>query len=593
MLLSRFWYAFLAVTAVAAVAAAMLAQGIINDRADRNLEDQLRRDRFELEAMLRVEARSRLDRIAFASVDSKLGGLLRQMRGVEDETKLREANTALKEVMRGHVDQLIEATPGPDTREQKRTRVAPDIAFALDGSGRIIAQLGPMEANPPGAALTTFPLIKRALQGYVRDDVWVYDRRVYRMAARPVLDGSSYAGAIVHGYRFDAELTQTLAKNLDGASVTFFYGTNSLASFVPSDLPDAPPDAELLVPLETVFADAKFKAGQRTDPVALQSGGRAVYSRITGTASVANVGYVIARPRSIIASPFDLFENASEDDVKQLPKPLLAGGAVGLLLLGMLFMFLEHDRPFKLLAGKTLEIGKGERDRLVITEWRGGYRKLADVINQAIEKEVEKAAATGGVSRKKANIDQILGPSQPSGGGYFGFAKDDADTESKPPMVAGGSPIPAPGSSPFIAPASSPKIAATSSPGLPPAGPPKIAATSSPGIAPPGPPNVAPPGPKPAAKPAAPAPVAAAAVAPDGADLGFDQEAHFAEVFEDYVKMRAECGEETDSLKFEKFVLTLRKNRDQIVEKHQAVGVRFTVYAKEGKAALKASPVKA
>ena len=82
-------------------------------------------------------------------------------------------------------------------------------------------------------------------------------------------------------------------------------------------------------------------------------------------------------------------------------------------------------------------------------------------------------------------------------------------------------------------------------------------------------------------------------MAPDGADLGFDQEAHFAEVFEDYVKMRAECGEETDSLKFEKFVLTLRKNRDQIVEKHQAVGVRFTVYAKEGKAALKASPVKA
>ena len=32
-------------------------------------------------------------------------------------------------------------------------------------------------------------LVKRALQGYLRDDVWVYDRRVYRVAARPVMAG--------------------------------------------------------------------------------------------------------------------------------------------------------------------------------------------------------------------------------------------------------------------------------------------------------------------------------------------------------------------------------------------------------------------
>ncbi len=583
MLLSRFWYAFLAVTAVAAAAAAMLAQGIINDRSDRNLEDQLRRDRFEFEAMLRVEARSRLDRIAFASVDSKLGSVLRQVRGEDDETKLREANTALKEVLRGHIDQLIEAAPGEGTREQKRARVAPDIAFALDSAGRIIAQLGPMEANPPGSALTTFPLIKRALQGYVRDDVWVYDRRVYRMAARPVLDGTSYVGAIVHGYRFDPEITETLAKNLDGASVTFFYGTNALASYMPSDTTGAPEQAELMGPLEKVFTDEKFKTGQRTAPVTLQSGGWAVYSRITGTAAVANVGYVIARPRTTIASPFDLFENASEDDVKRLPKAVLGGSAVLLIALGLLFMFLEHDRPFKQLANKTQEIGKGERERLVITEWRGGYRKLADVINQAIDKEVEKSAGSTSVSRKKANIDEILGPAQQSGAGFFGFAKEEPASQ---PSVPG---LPAPASSPgfappIAAPASSPGFAPpiaapASSPALPPA---PVAA--APKAAPPmG--RVAPPGPK-----AAPAPAAAAAPPPAAA---FDQEAHFREVFDQYVATRIQCGEETDSLKFDKFVVTLRKNRDQIVAKHQAEGVRFTVYVKEGKAALKAAPVKA
>lgn len=73
---------------------------------------------------------------------------------------------------------------------------------------------------------------------------------------------------------------------------------------------------------------------------------------------------------------------------------------------------------------------------------------------------------------------------------------------------------------------------------------------------------------------------------------GFDQEAHFREVFDQYVASREQTGEDTASLRFEKFVLTLRKNRDQIVEKHQAEGVRFTVYVKDGKTALKAAPVK-
>ena len=86
-------------------------------------------------------------------------------------------------------------------------------------------QLGPLEANPPGAGLGTFPLVKRALQGYVRDDVWVYDRRVYRVAARPVMAGSEYAGAIVHGYRLEKALPEKLSTYLGGATIAFFNGS--------------------------------------------------------------------------------------------------------------------------------------------------------------------------------------------------------------------------------------------------------------------------------------------------------------------------------------------------------------------------------
>ena len=72
--------------------------------------------------------------------------------------------------------------------------------------------------------------MRRALQGYVRDDVWVYDRHVYRMAARPVMSGTEYAGAIVHGYRLDNGLPDTLAKFIGGATVGFFYGNDGLSS---------------------------------------------------------------------------------------------------------------------------------------------------------------------------------------------------------------------------------------------------------------------------------------------------------------------------------------------------------------------------
>ena len=56
--------------------------------------------------------------------------------------------------------------------------------------------------------------------------------------------------------------------------------------------------------------------------------------------------------------------------------------------------------------------------------------------------------------------------------------------------------------------------------------------------------------------------------------------------------MRKECGESTDGLSYEKFESTLNKTRDQVLTKHPAKSVRFTVYVKEGKAALKAAPVK-
>ncbi len=69
--------------------------------------------------------------------------------------------------------------------------------------------------------------------------------------------------------------------------------------------------------------------------------------------------------------------------------------------------------------------------------------------------------------------------------------------------------------------------------------------------------------------------------------------AHFKEVYERFVEMRRRCGENTGDLAFERFLTKLTRNRDNLIKKYSCRTVRFQVYEKDGKAALKATPVRA
>lgn len=71
-----------------------------------------------------------------------------------------------------------------------------------------------------------------------------------------------------------------------------------------------------------------------------------------------------------------------------------------------------------------------------------------------------------------------------------------------------------------------------------------------------------------------------------------DDNAEWRVVYQDFIRIKKQCGEPTDGLTFEKFALTLRKNRDQLTDKHGCKRVRFSVYVKEGRASLKATPMK-
>lgn len=161
--------------------------------------------------------------------------------------------------------------------------------------------------------------------------------------------------------------------------------------------------------------------------------------------------------------------------------------------------------------------------------------------------------------------------------------------EPTPPPQAPVRAAPAPAPAPAARPAPAP---ARSTPAPSPAVP---QATARPTPAP-SPPVQAPARPAPASftAPAAapPAPRAQPAAAP--ASAGADPlEAHYRSVYDEFLRVKQQCGEPIDKLAYDKFVQKLEKNAADIRKKKPDVGdVQFTVYVKDGKAALKAKVVK-
>jgi hypothetical protein len=71
-----------------------------------------------------------------------------------------------------------------------------------------------------------------------------------------------------------------------------------------------------------------------------------------------------------------------------------------------------------------------------------------------------------------------------------------------------------------------------------------------------------------------------------------NETAEWMTVYDDFVRTKKQCGEPTEGLTFEKFQATLKKNRDALMQRHSCKRVRFSVYIKDGRASLKATPLR-
>jgi hypothetical protein len=608
-MLSRLWYLVLALAVGASLAGAFLNKSAASREAEFQLEEQLRRDRIEAELWMRLDARLRLDALASIAVEPEVRQTLRSSSG---QIGMPAAST------RQRLSQKL------NSLNAKLEEGKGDMVFVVDTEGEIVATL---DKNAMGSeGLGKMPLVRDALRGFMRDDVWVYNGEVYRMAARPVFDGGRYVGAVVHGMAVGDDLARRLGSKLPNASIVFFFRDRLIAAHVGGA--NAPSSAELKNGLSPALA--KMESGEGSVEIGERT--RAVASPVRGEAAHAQVGYIIGRKGSTVGLG-GLFANTFKEDVASLPWLVVIGVPVVLLLLALFLLYLEHDKAVGILRKTSESLAKNQLSSLPEGDLRRHYRKIAEDINRALRAGV--GFKEDAEERSSVDLDQILNTTRDSASsGYFGFSTDEAPTarqvslEPEPATPVGASPPKTP-----IKTAAVDKSGAVKATDTAVTAPPQSTPTARPQRSSSRPKRA--PSSWPARAPSSRHPAAAAVrqsegsltPAPDDPPTrpnalledydGFDhpeentqikhvprelieasapavqgEESHFREVFDQFVATQKECGAPVSGLTFDKFVRKLHAARDQVMKRHDVPSVRFTVYVKEGRAALKASPVK-
>lgn len=613
MIFSRIWYVILAILLAAAYYVVALAVGQYNRRNEAAMSETIKADSQVVNWALQVDARRRLDGLLLAAVDPKIGAALRAANGKETipATSKDEAARQLRAF-----------------NEKLPADYKNDALFVADKEGRLVGQVGYDVVNAaPEFELGGYPAVFDALHGFLRDDTWVWNGKIARVVTRPVEDevGQPPLGAVIALKWVDSAFAKQMATRTRTNLAFFALGSRVASAATTEGFEEK--ELEGLGPELKSLGDDKgpFREAGRTEVRPLGDAAGVVFVRLPGDASELGAGFAVARPKVAITGPLGFLSGADDQDKKNVKLWVVALIVLGAALFGLLFSYFEHSMPVNEMGSQAAKLKRGEMDVLNLPKLRGGLRSIGADINAGIQRVVEKG---GGTARKPADLESILGPvpAQPSMSA-FSFPMADGSMAPHTPSGPGGAP-PAYGAPPggpnqrFGAP---PPQASPSrpNPGPPPPNRPgpggfNANQTVAMGNAPPPPFNqTSPMGNKMATAPTAPAPFPSPAaamaarqlgekeeeatmvaqpsadlIAASGAHPAVDPAAEWHSVYDEFIRTKRECGEPTDGLTFEKFQQTLKKNRDALMQRHGCKRVKFSVYVKEGRASLKATPVR-
>ncbi len=350
----------------------------------------------------------------------------------------------------------------------------------------------------------------------------------------------------------------------------------------------------------------------------------AMYARLPGDAWTLGGGFAVVRGKTSLTGPMSFLSSADDKDKANVPWVLLAGVVVGAAShRHHCFTLLEHTSPLKelVMQAERLKSGRDGQSPGRPLPWLVSARRAETSIKGWSGPSGRPAASRESPPISSRSWDPLR-PSPSMSAFSFPMAPGASDGVAVPqvPLHAASSPvIPAAGM-----PAGPPLGAAASvafdrerdSSGRRPDDDPlergsralpRVSALLRRSIRPS---SVA----APQAAPADPAPVALAPNHDDDGDedatmvgavpaellaqatgesrAASEEAADWLSVYEDFLRTKKQCGEPTDGLTFDKFSHTLKKNRDALISKHGCKRVKFSVYVKEGRASLKATPVR-
>jgi len=593
MLLSRFWYVVLSVGLALAMFLLYLAAAVSNRNARKTAGRLLTASSQAVSWYLKDDARTRASALIPLAFHPDIKDGLAKSSKTEN---FKEVEGAAKDKERKALASFAEATSQTD-------QIVFDAIWAIDAHGRVLANYNYEQGTGSDHfEMGGYSVVADALHGWVRDDAWVFNNQIFRVVGTPVETelGGTPVGCIVAAKIVDDRFAQAISDRT-GAAVAFYAGATRVASGAPAEFDKSSLEVTS-ADMAEVEKDADYVEKGRTSARLLRElpglDVTAIFARLPGDAWDLGAGYVVGHRQATVADPFEFQKLADETDKSSVPILWIALLGVAAALLGLIFSVFEHTVPLHKFRRATSELGdkRSNVDVLKPSTFRGVYKKIAQHVNDGLD----KIAAAAGVDRGPADMERVLGPlpAQPQMSA-FAVPKSTAKVSQPEPSVPGV----ASGSIPGIpqprrslpkradgAPASFPPSESTPPPGNPmPSNPPMAAMQAQRVQADDEATLVAP-------RPGQAIPGGNAGGAPmaDGNDgeIYEDEETQWRRVYQEFVALKRKLGEPTAKLTYEKFRGTLQRNKEALMQRHQCTRVKFRVYEKQGRAALKASPVK-